>query len=80
MFLLGYLYGKLNRFYFSIAIYLRPVDTARQEKKKTATIMKEPRDGLIEKQNHGNRQRALSCVDPDDDDNNNNDNNNFIPV
>ena len=29
------------------------VDTARQEKRKTATIMEEPSDGLHEKQKHG---------------------------
>jgi hypothetical protein len=33
-----------------------PVDTARKEGKiKTATIMKEPSDGLHEKQKHGSR-------------------------
>ena len=33
-----------------------PVDTARQEeKRKTTTIMKEPSDGLHEKQKHGRR-------------------------
>ena len=54
------------------------IDIARQEKKrKTATVMEEPSDGVHEKQQHGrsygrrqtslafgNEQRALSCIDP----------------
>ena len=30
-----------------------PVDTARQEKRKNATIMEEPSDGVHENQKHG---------------------------
>ena len=64
------------------------VDTARQEKKrKTATIMEEPSDGLHEKKKLGRRYgrgqtslafgsiwTAFGCIDPNN--NNNNDNNN----
>ena len=32
-----------------------PLDTARQEKRKTATIMDEPGDGLHEEQGYGRR-------------------------
>ena len=36
-----------------------PVDTARQEKRKIATIMEEPSDGLHEKQKHRRRYTSL---------------------
>ena len=61
-----------------------PVDPARQEKKrKTATIMAEPSDGLHGKQKHGIKQTFLafgsgwtapSCIDPNNKKNTRNEN------
>ena len=68
-----------------------PVDTARQkEKRKIATIMEEPSEGLDEKQKPGRRygrgwtslafesgQTVLGCIDPNNNNNNNNNNKNI---